>query len=65
MTVWRYYELSWSLSCTFKNLRSRLPVMLDYMSSNGCERILKISPHEEANSYVEVRITREGGFGPL
>ena len=61
----RYYELSWSLSCTYKNLRSRLPVMLEYMSSNGCEWIVKISPQDKPNSYVEVLVTREGKFWPV
>jgi hypothetical protein len=65
MNASRYYELSWSLSCTFKNLRSRLPVMLDYMSSNGCEWIVKISPQCKPGSYVEVLITREGNFWPV
>ncbi|MCU1363702.1 MAG: hypothetical protein JWM55_1530 [Acidimicrobiaceae bacterium] len=59
------YELSWSLPCTFEQLRDRLPVLLDYMSSNGCEWILKLSPHNGANSYVEVLITREGTFWPV
>jgi hypothetical protein len=47
------------------NLRSRLPVLLDYMSSNGCEWVLKISPRSESNSYVEILVTREGTFWPI
>lgn len=60
-----YYELSWSLPCTFEQLRSRLPVLLDYMSSTGCEWIIKISPRDKTKSYIEVLVTREGSFWPI
>ncbi|MGC2486684.1 MAG: hypothetical protein WA359_10630 [Acidimicrobiales bacterium] len=59
------YQLNWSLSCSFEHLRERLPVLLEYMSSNGCEWILKISSNETPASYVEVLVTGEGGFWPV
>jgi hypothetical protein len=60
-----HYQLSWSLPCTFEHVKTRLPVLLDYMSSNGCEWIFKLSPRDRSNSYVEVLVTCEGSFWPV